>query len=96
MFFVTLQMYKESMVMNDLKLEKQYDFYVSHEQELLSKYNGKYLVISDTMQVIPFEAGKEAYTFATRTFGKGKFLLHQCVPGSLNVIHSVNCYIPNA
>lgn len=84
------------MVMVTIALKKQYDYYVEHESELLAKYDGKYLVITDKMDVYPFNTGKEAYRYGTKNAGAGKFLLHKCETGSLDVVHSVNCYLPNA
>ena len=73
-----------------LQLESQYNFYRVHESELLSKYNGKHLVISDSFQVFAFSSPKEGYRFGVQNFGAGKFLLHKCVPGSLNIVHTIN------
>lgn len=77
--------------MKKLALEKQYDYYVSHEEELLKQYTGKLLVISDGLQVFSFTSPKEAYRFGVQQFGAGHFLLHKCIPGSLDVVHTVNC-----
>lgn len=79
--------------MNSNLLQKQYDFYVSHEKEMLKKYNGKHLIISDSLQVFPFTEAREAYRYGARTFGGGHFLLQECKPGILDVVHQVNCYI---
>lgn len=73
-----------------LLLESQYNFYKAHEAELLSLYNGKHLVISESFQVFPFVSPKEGYKFGVQKFGAGKFLLHKCVPGSLHVVHTIN------
>lgn len=73
-----------------LLLESQYNYYKAHESELLKQYQGKHLVISDTFQVHPFTSPKEGYKFGIKNFGAGRFLLHKCVPGSLNVIHTIN------
>lgn len=73
-----------------LLLESQYDFYRAHEPELLQQYQGKHLVISDEFQVYPFTSPKEGYRFGVENFGAGHFLLHKCVPGSLNVVHTIN------
>lgn len=73
-----------------LLLESQYNFYRTHEFELLKQYQGKHLVISDTFQVYPFVSPKEGYRFGVKNFGAGNFLLHKCVPGSLNVVHTIN------
>lgn len=79
--------------MDNSVIQKLYDYYVSHEQELLEKYNGKHLVISDGMNVIPFSEEKEAYRYGAKEFGGGHFLLQECKPGILNVVHQINCYV---
>lgn len=73
-----------------LLLEPQYNYYRTHESELLNQYQGKHLVISDTFQVYPFVSPKEGYRFGIQHFGAGNFLLHKCVPGSLNIVHTIN------
>lgn len=44
--------------MNCIALRKQYDYYVAHEKELLKKFEGKHLVISDNLEVAAFNSGK--------------------------------------
>ena len=78
---------------NSDMLQKQYDYYVSHESELLQKYNGKHLVIDESLHVYPFAEAKEAYRYGAVNFGGGHFLLQECKPGILNVVHQINCYI---
>ena len=73
-----------------LLLESQYDYYKTHEAELLKRYEGKHLVISDMLQVYAFLSPKEGYQFGVKNFGAGHFLLHKCVPGSLNIVHTIN------
>lgn len=74
----------------NISLKSQYDYYVANEGKLLQQFTGKHLVISDSLQVYPFSNPKEAYRFGITHFGAGHFMLHKCVPGSLNVIHTVN------
>ena len=75
----------------ELALKGQYDYYVAHENELLQQYRGMHLVISDGFQIFSFANPKEAYKFGVSNFGAGRFLLHKCEPGSLNVVHTINC-----
>lgn len=74
----------------ELALKSQYDYYVAHEKELLQQHIGKHIVISDNFQVFSFANPKEAYRFGVQNFGAGHFMLHKCVPDSLNVVHQVN------
>lgn len=82
--------YKIRMSMEALQLTKQYDYYVDHEQELLDKYNGLYLVISDTLDVFAFSKGMDAYNFGAENIGLGKFLIQECKPGKLSEVNYAN------
>ena len=76
--------------MKELELTKQYDYYVSHERELLEKYNGLFLVISDALEVYAFSKGMDAYNFGAENIGLGKFLIQECKPGKLDEVNFVN------
>lgn len=79
--------------MAELQLTKQYDYYVDHEKELLEKYNGLFLVISDKLEVYAFPKGMDAYNFGAEHIGLGKFLIQQCKPGILNQVNLINWVI---
>lgn len=81
------------MYMKEFALTKQYDYYVGHEQELLKKYNGTYLIITDDLMVFSFKDMEEAYIYGLKNFGAGNFLLQKCSPNELNVVHSVNWFL---
>lgn len=49
--------------MNTSLLQKQYDFYVANEEDLLKKYNGMHLVIDDLLHVYAFAEEEEAYKY---------------------------------
>lgn len=76
--------------MKELLLAKQYDYYVSHEKELLDKFKGLFLVISDTLEVYAFPKGMDAYNFGAENIGLGKFLIQECKPGKLDEVNYVN------
>lgn len=77
--------------MNRLALQEHYDFYVNNEKELVKKYAGMYIVVSDSMEVYAFEDEDLAYDFGVKNCGIGHFLLHRCVEGSLDTVQTVNC-----
>lgn len=89
--FAFIRQPNQTMIMNVLPLEKQYDFYVSHEDELLAKYNGMHLVISDDLCVMAFVKPQDAFAYGEEHYGLGHFLLQKCTPGVLQVVNSVNC-----
>ena len=47
--------------MNTSLLQKQYDFYVANEEDLLKKYNGMHLVIDDLLHVYAFAEEEEIF-----------------------------------
>lgn len=73
-----------------LELEKQYLFYLDHEADFLKKYEGKYLVISDELEVSAFDSKKEAYAFGVENTGLGNFLLQECTYNATHMVNYVN------
>lgn len=64
-------------------LEKEFDFYLLHQKDLVLKYTNKYLVIKDEKIVEVFDTNQQAYDFASSTFDLGTFLIQFCLPGDL-------------
>ncbi|MES2800586.1 MAG: hypothetical protein V4638_11260 [Bacteroidota bacterium] len=72
-------------------LEREFDYYLSHQKELITKYLNKYLVIKDEQVANSFDTKEEAYDFATSNYELGTFLIQQCLPGDLGhsqIFHS--------
>lgn len=72
-------------------LEKVFDFYLTHQNELINKYLNKYLIIKDEQVAVAFDTKEEAYDFATSKFELGTFIIQQCLPGDLGhsqIFHS--------
>lgn len=67
-------------------LQKQHDYFVEHFKELLTKYDGKHLVISENLTIDAFEDKRTAYRFGCNTFGLGHFMLKQCTKDALKPI----------
>lgn len=62
-------------------LEQLFNWYLEHQEELVEKYNGKYLVILENKEVIPYEDENTAYFDAEAKYGLGNFILQLCTPG---------------
>lgn len=78
--------------MDQLKLNFQY--YLDHQDELVKKYNGKYLIIKDCAVVGDFFDESEAYVKAVNDYGLGNFLLQYCSEGvSAYTQTFVNSYV---
>ncbi|MBI5729561.1 MAG: hypothetical protein HY963_00335 [Ignavibacteriales bacterium] len=65
-------------------LEKEFNYYLEHQLELLKKYEGKYLIIKDQKVVEFYNTEIEAYTKAKEKYELGTFLIQQCLPGDAN------------
>lgn len=63
-------------------LEKEFQYYVTHQNELLEHYLNKYLVIKDEKVVSSYDNRLEAYNEASKQFSVGTFLIQHCQPGS--------------
>ena len=67
--------------MTDHNLQKQLEYFKSHQDELVKKYRGKFLVIKDQEVQGVYDTEMEAYTEAKKKFELGTFLIQQCLPG---------------
>ena len=67
-------------VMNK-KLEKEFEYYIEHQDELVEKYNGKYIVIKDCKVIGAFNSDFEAVTETMKGHELGTFLVQKCEPG---------------
>ena len=62
-------------------LEKEFEYYLEHEQEFLKKYSGKYIVIKDNNVIGVYETQLEAYDESKKVYPVGTFLIQHCVVG---------------
>jgi len=67
--------------MTDNYLQKQLDYFKSNQNELVKKYEGKFLVIKDEKAQGVYETEIEAYSDAKSKFDLGTFLIQQCLSG---------------
>lgn len=73
-------------------LKELFQYYLSHQSELVKKYNGKYLVIIESGVVGAFDDENTAYFDAESKYGLGNFIIQLCTPG--NDAYTVNMYTP--
>ena len=72
-FFLSLP--QNSMIM----LEKEYKYYKDHQNELVSRYPDKYLIIKDQKVIAVFDTLAEAIDFANANgLIEGEYLLQLC------------------
>ena len=62
-------------------LDKEFKYYLAHQAELVSQYNGKFLVIVGDKVIGAYETKLDAYNNAKETHEPGTFLIQRCSPG---------------
>jgi hypothetical protein len=62
-------------------LEKEFEFYLENQTELVKKYQGKFLVIKDRTVIGAFDTEIEAIESASSQHELGTFLVQICEPG---------------
>ena len=69
-------------------LEKEFQYYLDHQKELVEKYNGKYLVIIEDKVVAFYDSFEDALAESQKKYQVGTFLIQQCLPGEDNYTQS--------
>lgn len=67
--------------MSNGQLQKELEFFKANQQELVKKYEGKFLIIKDQQVQGVYDAEMEAYTEAKKKFELGTFLIQHCIAG---------------
>jgi hypothetical protein len=62
-------------------LQKELEYFKSHQEELVQKYLGKFLVIKNQKVQGVYDTEMDAYTDAKKNFELGTFLIQHCLPG---------------
>lgn len=79
-------------------LEKEFQYYLDNQKELLKLYNGKFIVIKGQEIIGVYASHSEAYNVTLKSNELGTFLIQHCLPGdqgytqtfhSQVIIHSV-------
>ena len=63
-------------------LEQEFKYYLSNQQELLKKYNGKFIVIIGCEVVGSYDSHMQAYEASKQVYPLGTFLIQHCTPGA--------------
>ena len=70
-------------------LEREYQYFISHHEELFSKYPNKFLVIKGEEVIGVHNSNLEAYNETVKTEKLGTFLIQECKMDIQNqVFHS--------
>lgn len=62
-------------------LEKEFQYYIKQQKELLKEYSGKYIVIVGEEVVGTYESELEAYKESQEKHKLGTFLIQHCLVG---------------
>ena len=65
-------------------LEKEFQYYLDHQDELVSKHNGKIIVIKNQKVLGVYDSDMEAINATKKDHEVGTFLVHECGPGEEN------------
>jgi hypothetical protein len=63
-------------------LKKEFKYYLEHQDELVKKYNGKFIVIKNREVIGAFDSELEAIEKTAEKHELGTFLVQKCEPGS--------------
>ncbi|MEE8328695.1 MAG: hypothetical protein V3R54_02055 [Thermodesulfovibrionia bacterium] len=63
-------------------LEKEFQYYVDHQEELVRQHNGKFIVIKGQEIIGVYDSEMEAIEKTSAEHELGTFLIQKCEPGS--------------
>jgi len=61
--------------------ETELKYFIDHQDELVKKFNGQYLVLKGTEVVGHFETALNAFLDASKKFTAGTFMIQPCFAG---------------
>jgi len=70
--------------METFNLEKEFQYYINHQDELVQNYKDKFVVIKDQKVIGSFSDQLEAIEETQKDHELGTFLVHFCAPGVEN------------
>ena len=62
-------------------LEKDFQYYLDNQVELVKKFNGRFIVIADAQVIGNYSSEPEAVEVTAKTRELGTFLVQKCEPG---------------
>jgi hypothetical protein len=62
-------------------LDREFKYFIDHQEELVKKYNGRFIVVVGDKVTGDFATEVDAYVETIKTQKPGTFLIQQCVPG---------------
>jgi hypothetical protein len=71
-----------------MSLEKEFDYYLKHQEELVSRYDGRFIVIKDGRVIGDYADELEAVRQTSKDHEMGTFLVQKCGAGTENYTQS--------
>jgi hypothetical protein len=68
--------------MSNQPLKKEFEYFLSHQTELVQKYDGKFIVIKNEGVVGSYDSESEAFEDSSKKYEPGTFLIQKCSPGA--------------
>jgi hypothetical protein len=65
-------------------LDTEFQYFQDHQDELVAKYNGKFIAIVGMEVVRAFDTELEAYLTMKKDYLVGTFLIQHCLPGTIS------------
>lgn len=65
----------------DAVLKKEFEYYLAHQDELVKKYNGQYIVIKGGDVIGHYDDVQTAVIETEKSHEIGTFLVQKCTPG---------------
>lgn len=62
-------------------LEKEFKYYLDHQEELIKKYKGRFIVFRNDEVIGDYSTEQEAYEKSKIIYKVGTFLIQLCSPG---------------
>lgn len=63
-------------------LEKEFEYYLGHQDELVEKYNGKFIVLKNFKVIGEYDKVGDAVRETAKEHEMGTFLVQKCTPGN--------------
>jgi hypothetical protein len=64
------------------QLEKEFKYYIAHQEELAKQYNGKFIVIKNCQVIGAYDSEFKAITETSKQHELGTFLVQKCESGT--------------
>jgi len=62
-------------------LDKEFQYYLDHQSELVKKYNGRFIVVIGEEVVGDYESYEQALFESMKQYELGTFLIQECTEG---------------